>query len=102
MAQKFKKDDVIQVITGKDKGKQGKILDVDIKKSVILVEGINMAKFHKKKTEKSEGGIIDAPRPIHQSNVMLVCPEKNKAVKVGFKIIDGKKKRYSKSTGSTF
>ena len=102
MAQKFKKDDLVQVITGKDKGKTGKIILVNIEKQMLIVDGINIGKFHKKKNEKNQGGIIEAPRPIHQSNVKLVCPEKNTPVKVGFKMVDKTKKRFSKSTGSTF
>jgi large subunit ribosomal protein L24 len=102
MAQKYKKDDIVQVLAGKDKGKTGKILLVNAQTEKIIVEGINLAKFHKKKSEKSEGGIIELPRPIHRSNLMLVCPEKKTPVKVGFKQIDKIKKRISKSTGSTF
>jgi large subunit ribosomal protein L24 len=102
MAQKYKKDDIVQVLTGKDKGKTGKILLINKKTEKIIVEGINIAKLHKKKSEKSEGGIIELPRPIHRSNVMLVCPEKKTPVKIGFKQIDKTKKRISKSTGSTF
>ncbi len=103
MANRLKKDDLVVVITGKDKGKQGKILSLDHKKSRVIVDGINMSKLHKKKTEKSEGGIIDVARPIHQSNVMLVCPEKKKATRVGYKIIKGgSKKRVAKVSGATF
>ena len=102
MANKFKKDDMVQVLVGKDKGKSGKVLYVDINSSKIIIEGINISKLHKKKNEKNQGGIIETPRPIHISNVKLICPEKKTVVKVGFKTIDGKKKRVSKSTGSTF
>jgi large subunit ribosomal protein L24 len=100
MANKYKKDDVVKVITGKDKGKTGKILEVNNDK--LIIEGINIAKRHKKKTEQSNGGIIESPMPIHQSNTMLVCPEKNTQVKIGYKKINNIKKRVSKSTGSTF
>ena len=102
MANKFKKDDIVQVLVGRDKGKSGKVLHVDTSASKIIIEGINVSKLHKKKNDKNQGGIIEMPRPIHISNVKLMCPEKKKAVKVGFKVIDGKKKRFSKSTGSTF
>ena len=102
MANKFKKDDVVEVITGKDKGKTGKVLLVNYNVFKVVVEGINIAKLHKKKNEKNQGGIIEVPRPIHMSNIQLVCPDKKKRVKVGFKVIKGKKKRVSKSTGSTF
>tara|TARA_A100001015_G_C14767595_1_gene623919 strand:+ start:534 stop:845 length:312 start_codon:yes stop_codon:yes gene_type:complete len=103
MAYRLKKDDLVKVLTGKDKGKEGKILMVNHQKSLVIVDGINMSKVHKKKTEKSEGGILDIARPIHQSNVALVCPEKKVPTKIGYKIIkDGEKKRVSKVSGATF
>ena len=71
--------------------------------TISIVDGINMSKLHKKKTEKSEGGIIEVARPIHQSNVAVICPEKKVPTKIGFKTIkDGTKKRVSKVSGATF
>ena len=103
MAKRLKVDDLVQVITGKDKGKQGKVIALDHLKSTVIVDGINISKLHKKKTDKIEGGIIEAPRPIHQSNVAVVCPEKKVSTKIGFKTIkDGKKRRFSKVSGATF
>ena len=103
MANRLKVDDLVQVITGKDKGKQGKVTALDHKKSLVIVDGINISKFHKKKDDKSEGGIIEAARPIHQSNVKLICPEKKVPTKVSFKKIKGgQKKRVSKVSGATF
>ena len=102
MANRLKVDDLVQVITGKDKGKQGKVVALDHSKSTVIVEGINVCKVHRKKTEKSDGGILDVPRPIHQSNVKLVCPEKKTPTRISYKLIGDKKKRVSKVSGATF
>ena len=103
MSKRLKKDDLVEITTGKDKGKSGKILNVDHKKQQVIVEGLNIAKCHKKKTDKSEGGIIEVPRPISQSNVALICPEKKVKTKVSYKQMkDGSKKRVAKVSGATF
>ncbi len=98
--QKLKKGDEVIVLTGKDKGKQGKILSViDDKK--VLVEGINRSKKHQKGNPNAgiQGGIIDKDMPISISNVALYNPETKKADRVGFRFLDdGKKVRYFKST----
>ncbi|MEO1878599.1 MAG: 50S ribosomal protein L24 [Methylococcales bacterium] len=97
--QKLKQGDEIIVLSGKDKGKQGKIL-----KKVgnrLLVEGINRAKKHQKGNPNAgiQGGIIEQDMPIDISNVGLYNPETKKADRVGFKVLDdGKKVRYFKST----
>ena len=103
MAKRLKVDDIVEVITGKDKGKQGKITTLDHNKLTVIVEGINVSKIHKKKTDKIEGGILEVPRPIHQSNVKLVCPEKKVPTRISYKTIkDGSKKRVAKVSGATF
>ena len=103
MASKIKKDDIVKVLVGKDKGKEGKVLHVFPKKNQVVIDGINVLKKHKKKTDKGEGGIFDFPAPIDLSNVALVCPIKKVPTKVGFKILkDGVKKRVSKVSGETF
>ena len=103
MASKIKKDDIVKVLVGKDKGKEGKVLHVFPKKNQVVIDGINVLKKHKKKTDKGEGGILDFPAPIDLSNVALVCPIKKVPTKVGFKILkDGVKKRVSKVSGETF
>ena len=91
----IKKDDKVKVITGKDKGKIGKVLQVIKKKNKILVENINMVKRHSKPSAKSkQGGIIEGEAAIQRSNVMLVC---NKCVKPARiktqRLEDGKKIR---------
>lgn len=98
--QKLKKDDRVIVTVGKDKGKEGKILQV-IDDSKVLVEGINRVKKHQKGNPNAgvQGGIVDKDMPINISNVALYNPETKKADRVGFKFLDdGKKVRYFKST----
>lgn len=85
---KIKKDDVVQVITGKDKGKSGKVLSVDTKNHKVLVEGVNMVFKHSKPSmANQQGGIIEKEAPIDISNVMYV--HKGKPVRIGF---EGEKK----------
>jgi large subunit ribosomal protein L24 len=98
--QKLKKDDRVIVIVGKDKGKQGKILQV-IDNTKVLVEGINRVKKHQKGNPNAgvQGGIVDKDMPINISNVAMYNPDTKKADRVGFKLLDdGKKVRYFKST----
>jgi len=92
-------DEVI-VITGKDKGKRGKVTKVQANDKLV-VENINLVKKHTKPNPQKgiEGGILDKEMPLHISNVALFNPESNKADRVGFKILeDGKKVRIFKST----
>lgn len=80
---KIKKDDLVQVITGKDKGKSGKVLSVDTKNHKVLVEGVNMVSKHSKPSmTNQQGGIIEKEAPIDISNVMYV--HKGKPVRIGF------------------
>jgi large subunit ribosomal protein L24 len=96
---KIKKNDVVLVTTGVDKGKQGKVLKVFPVKGRVLVEGVKMVKRHQKQTSAEQpGGIIEKEAPIDASNVMLV--QNDKPVKTGIKILeDGRRVRYAKSTG---
>ena len=97
---KIKKDDVVIVITGKDKGKNGQVLSVDHKNKKILVKGVNIVKKHQKagKTKgATESGIIERENWIAISNVMLSVD--GKATRVGFKIDGDKKVRVAKKTG---
>ncbi len=98
MANKIKKGDLVKVITGKDKEKEGKVISVDVKNHKVLVEGVNMVTKHAKPSAMNQqGGIIEKEAPIDLSNVMY-C-ENGQAVKVGFAVQDGKKVRVSKKTG---
>ncbi len=96
---KLKKGDTVEVITGKDKGKQGEIEHVYPKTNKILVQGVNTAAKHSKPSRANEqGGIIDKDMPIDASNVMLV--HKGKKVRVGYKINDdGTKVRVARPSG---
>lgn len=96
--QKIKKNDMVQVISGKDRGKTGKVLSVDTKKNRVIVEGINMQKKHAKPSmTNQQGGIINKEGSIDISNVMLVVD--GKTTRVGFDFVDGKKVRVAKKTG---
>ncbi len=95
---KIKKGDTVQVITGKDKGKEGKVLDIDRKKGRVLVEGVNIITKHMKPSAaNANGGIVQREAMIDISNVMYV--HKGKPTRVGFKFDGDKKVRFAKSTG---
>ena len=97
MASKIKKDDLVKIIAGKDKGKEGKVIQVIPSKHQLVIEGINILKKTRKKSDKAQGSIVDFPAPIHSSNVMLICPMDKKPTRVGFKFLkDGEKRRFSK------
>lgn len=96
MALKIKKDDKVKVMVGKDKGKEGKVVQVFPSAAKILVENINVVKKHMKPTREHQGGIIDKPVPISTSKVMLVCPRCNKATRVGFSVLKDQKVRTCK------
>ena len=84
-----RKDDTVMVITGKDKGKKGKVLTAFPKKNRVIVEGVNMATKHKKPRGQAQpGGIIHQEAPIHASNVMVVCPKCGKPAKKGAKFCE--------------
>jgi len=94
---KIKKGDTILVISGKDKGKKAKVLESFPVGKKISVEGVNIVKKHRKaKSEKEKGQVVEIPKSIDVSNVKLVCPKCNKAVRVGYKIIEDKKYRICK------
>ena len=100
MAAKIKKGDKVVVITGKDKGKTGDVLQVLVAENRVLVSGVNVAKRHTKAQGATEGGIINKNLPIHISNVALRDPKSGKPTRVGFKTLDGgKKARVAKRSG---
>jgi large subunit ribosomal protein L24 len=93
-AMKIRKGDVVQVLTGKDRGKQGRIIEADPKKRRVIVENLNVVKRHRKprpmkdssrmgQTQIQPGGVFDISSPIEVSNVMVVCPTCNRATRVG-------------------
>ena len=98
-ALKIKKGDNVKVIAGKDKGKEGKVLSVDVKNGKVMVEGVNMITKHAKPSQANpNGGIVQKEAAIDISNVMLVVG--GKATRVGFEVKDGKKVRVAKATGA--
>lgn len=97
---KIKRGDEIIVITGKDKGKTGRVTEVLPKEARVKVEGINVVKRHKRPTQGDPGGIVDKELSIHISNVSHLDPGTRKATRVGMKVVDGKKSRYAKASGS--
>jgi large subunit ribosomal protein L24 len=92
-----KKNDLVIVQTGKDKGKTGKVLRIAKKKDRLIVEKVNMIKRHVKPSQKTKGGVIEKESLIHVSNVMIFCEKCSKPVRTGKKILeDGKKVRFCK------
>ena len=99
---KIRRDDEVVVISGRSKGKKGKILEVLRDQDRVLVQGVNMVRRHTKASAQSAGGIIEKEAPIHVSNVALEDPETGKPTRIGFKIEkDGLKVRYAKCSGKT-
>ena len=99
---KIKKDDTVRVIAGKDKGKEGKVIQVFPEMDKVVVDKVNIMKKHIKPQQKGQQGqVIEFSGPLHVSNVMIVDPENGKASRVGFKkSTDGKKIRISKKSGA--
>ncbi|MFH1621713.1 MAG: 50S ribosomal protein L24 [Candidatus Omnitrophota bacterium] len=98
---KIKKNDNITVISGKDKGKKGKVIAVFPKSNRALVEGINFVKKHMRKTQQEQqAGIVQKETPIHISNLMLICKRCNKPVRFGVSVLkDNSKTRNCKVCG---
>ncbi|RKD67571.1 LSU ribosomal protein L24P [Sinobaca qinghaiensis] len=95
-----KKGDKVKVISGKDKGKEGVILQAFPKKERVLVEGINVVKKHAKPSQDNpQGGILNQEAAIHVSNVMPLDPKTGEPTRVGSKVVDGKKVRIAKKSG---
>ena len=99
-----KRGDKVVVIAGKDKGKEGKVVEAIPSENKVIVEGVAMAKKHQKaRMQGQESGIINKEMPIDASNVMRVCPKCNKPARVGVKVFeDGSKAKYCKKCGETF
>jgi large subunit ribosomal protein L24 len=96
--QKIKKGDNVVVLTGKDKGRTGEVLQVLPKEDRAVVRGINMVKRHQRQTQAQEAGIINKEASIHLSNIAIVAKD-GKPTRVGFSVVDGKKVRVAKRTG---
>ena len=95
---KIKKGDMVKVIAGRDKDKEGKVIDVNKKNNTLLVEGVNMVTKHAKPSmANQQGGILHQEAAIHASNVMYL--HKGQATRIGFKMDGDKKVRFAKATG---
>ena len=103
MAAKIRKGDKVVVLTGRDKGRTGEVIEVRPDESRALVRGINMVKRHQRQSAQQEGGIISKEGSIHLSNIALADPKDGKPTRVGFKIVgkgdDQKKVRVAKRSG---
>ena len=97
----IKKDDLVVVLSGKYKGKQGKVLEVMPKSGKVVVEKINMVSRHTRpRKQGEEGGIIQKEAPLYACKVMRVCPKCDKPTRAASKIVDGKKVRVCKHCGA--
>jgi large subunit ribosomal protein L24 len=100
MAAKIKKGDKVVILTGRDKGKTGEVVQVMPKVERALVRGVNLVRRHQRQTAQQEGGIISKEAPIHLSNLAYADPKDGQPTRVGFKILDdGRKVRFAKRSG---
>ena len=98
-----KTGDTVVIISGKDKGKQGKVLEVSPSEGKVIVEGCNLATKHVKPRQMGDvGGIVKAEAPLYASKVMLVCPKCGKGTRLAHKVDGDKKMRVCKHCGETF
>ena len=103
---RIRRDDQVVIISGKDRGKSGKVLRTDPKKSRVFVEGLNIIKRHERARSTgdmataSPGGIVEKEGPIHVSNVMVLDPKGNKGSRIGVRRTDeGKRVRFARRSG---
>ena len=102
MAAKIKKGDKVVVLTGRDSGKSGEVVEVRPTENRAVVRGVNLVKRHTRQSQTSQGGIITKEAPIHLSNIAIADPKDGKPTRVGFKTLaDGKKVRFAKRSGET-
>jgi large subunit ribosomal protein L24 len=96
---KLKKGDKVVVIAGKDKGKEGDIVQILRSANKVLVSGVNMVKKHQKASPNESGGLLSKEMPLHVSNIAFIDPKTKKATRIGYKTVDGKKARFAKESG---
>jgi len=103
MAAKIRKGDKVVVLTGRDKGRTGEVIEIETARDRALVRGINIVKRHQKQSARQEGGIISKEAPLHLSNLALADPKTGKPTRVGFKFVgegnSRRKVRFAKRTG---
>lgn len=93
---RLKKNDNVKLLAGKDRGKTGKLLRVDTEKNTVLVEGITQKRHRRPRKQGEKGEIVSVPRPLHISNVAIVCPNCDKTTRLGARTEGEKKVRYCK------
>ncbi len=98
MKLKIKKGDNVKVIAGSNKGKTGTVSLIIVDKNRAVIDGVNIVKKHTKPANNNPGGIIEMPAPIHISNLSLLDPKSNTTTRVGYRVENGKKVRYSKKS----
>ena len=102
MSAKIRKGDKVIVLTGRDKGKSGEVIEVRPTEDRALVRGVNIVRRHQRQTPQNQGGIISKEAPIHISNIALADPkDSKKATRVGFKEVKGEKVRVARRSGET-
>ena len=99
---KIKKNDNVEVLAGKDKGKRGSVVRIIPKKDKVIVSGVNIVKkAMKRRSQQDQGGIVEIEAPLHISNVGIVCKKCGRPVKIGYKIDGDKKVRVCRKCGET-
>ena len=99
MAAKIKKGDKDVVLTGRDQGRTGEVIEVRPKEDRVVVRGVHMVKRHQKQSATQEGGIVSKEAPLHISNVAIADPQDGKPTRVGFRVVGNKKVRFAKRSG---
>jgi large subunit ribosomal protein L24 len=99
MAAKIRKGDKVVVITGRDKGRSGEVIEMRPSEGRAVVRGIHMVKRHQKQTAQQEGGIVSKEASVHLSNLAVADPKDGKPTRVGFKMVGDKKVRFAKRSG---
>ena len=99
----IKVNDIVEVMTGDDRGERGKVLSVDRQSGTVVIEGVNRVYKHVRRSQKNpQGGRLSKEMPIRASNVMPICPQTNQPTRVGVRYLaDGSKERYSKKSGAS-
>jgi large subunit ribosomal protein L24 len=104
--QRVRKDDTVRVISGKDAGREGRVVRVYPKRDRVMVEGVNRVTRHLKQQRTragaQQGGIVHEEAPVHLSNVMPVCPSCGEAVRVGARVVAGERQRFCRKCDSEF
>jgi large subunit ribosomal protein L24 len=101
MAAKIRKGDKVVVLSGRDRGRTGEVIEVRPDEGRALVRGVNLVKRHQKQSAQQEGGIISKEAPIHLSNIAYADPKDGKPTRIGFKVLtDGKKVRVAMRSGA--